>query len=165
MSAQYSIGIVCLGNICRSPMAHVVLEDRLARAGLADEVEVTSSGTGDWHRGEPMDRRAAATLTDAGYDASRHTARTFGTDWFDRDLLLAMDDANLRDMIDQAPDPAAAQRVQMFRSFDPEASGPDAEVPDPWYGGADGFAEVLAMVERTADSIVEQLPDLIRSRD
>ena len=72
---RYRIELVCLGNICRSPMAHVVLEARLAEAGLDDRVEVTSSGTGDWHVGKPMDRRAAATLTAAGYDATRHRAR------------------------------------------------------------------------------------------
>ena len=66
MTRPFRIGIVCLGNICRSPMAQVVLEDRLERAGLADQVEVVSAGTGDWHVGEPMDQRAAATLSAAG---------------------------------------------------------------------------------------------------
>ena len=73
-------------------MAHVVLEDRLDGAGLGDLVEVTSSGTGGWHVGNPMDRRAAATLTRAGYDATRHRARQYDTSWADRnDLVLAMD--------------------------------------------------------------------------
>lgn len=143
-------------------MAHVVLEDRLAKAGLDDRVEVASSGTGGWHEGEPMDRRAATALRDAGYDPSRHVARTFTTDWYaEHDLLLAMDHSNYADMTDQAPTVEAQSQVRMFREFDPEASEGDDEVPDPWYGGADGFAHVLAMIERTTDRLVERLPDLI----
>ncbi len=159
----YRIALVCLGNICRSPIAHVVLEDRLVRAGLDDRVEVSSSGTGGWHVGEPMDRRAAAVLRDADYDPSRHRARTFSTDWYaEHDLLLAMDHSNLADMVDQAPTVAQQSQVRMFREFDPLATEGDDEVPDPWYGGADGFRDVLAMIERTTDALVEQLPGLMR---
>ena len=158
----YRVALVCLGNICRSPMAHVVLEDRLAKAGLDDRVEVASSGTGGWHEGEPMDRRAAAALSDAGYDPTRHVARTFNTDWYvEHDLLLAMDHSNHADMTDQAPTVAAQGQVRMFREFDPEATDGDDEVPDPWYGGADGLAHVLGMIERTTDGLVDQLPSLI----
>ena len=76
--APYRVAVVCLGNICRSPMADVVLTDRVEAAGLADRVEVVSAGTGGWHVGGPMDRRAAALLTTHGYDASRHVAQQFG---------------------------------------------------------------------------------------
>jgi protein-tyrosine phosphatase len=159
--APFRIALVCLGNICRSPMAQVVLENRLERAGLADQVEVVSAGTGDWHVGEPMDRRAATTLTAAGYDASRHIAQTFDPNWFEEyDLLLAMDQSNRADMVDRAPDGVALERLRMFRSFDPHAARSDDEVPDPWYGGEEGFAEVLAMVERIADEIVARLPEI-----
>ncbi len=160
----YRVALVCLGNICRSPMAHVVLEDRLARAGLDDRIEVVSSGTGGWHAGEPMDRRAAAVLRDAGYDPSRHRARTFTTDWYaEHDLLLAMDHSNRTDMLEQAPTVAQQAQVRLFREFDPEASEADDEVPDPWYGGSDGFRQVLAMIERTTDELVTRLPDLMES--
>ena len=160
----YSIALVCLGNICRSPIAHVVLEDRLARAGLDDRVAVASSGTGGWHESEPMDRRAAAVLRDAGYDPSRHRARTFSTDWYaEHDLLLAMDHSNLADMVDQAPTVAEQARARLFREFDPLAVEGDDEVPDPWYGGADGFRDVLAMIERTTDELVARLPELMRA--
>lgn len=161
---SYRVALVCLGNICRSPMAHVVLEDRLRKAGLDDQVEVVSSGTGGWHEGEPMDRRAAAVLSSAGYDPTRHVARTFNTDWYaENDLLLAMDHSNRADMSDQSPTVEAQVRVRMFREFDPEASEDDDEVPDPWYGGDAGFAAVLTMIERTADHLIEQLPDLMES--
>ncbi|MRJ75815.1 low molecular weight phosphotyrosine protein phosphatase [Aeromicrobium sp. SMF47] len=158
----YRIAVVCLGNICRSPIAHVVLEDRLAAAGLDHRVEVVSSGTGDWHVGQPMDPRAAAVLRDAGYDPSRHRARTFDVDWYaENDLLLAMDHTNRADMLDLAPTVAQQSQVHLFREFDPEASEDDDEVPDPWYGGDEGFALVLAMIERTSDELVRRLPDLI----
>ncbi len=162
--APLRLEVVCLGNICRSPMAHVVLEHKLTEAGLADDVVVTSSGTGGWHEGEPMDERAAAELSAAGYDPTRHRARTFTTDTYaETDLMLAMDASNRADMVDRAPTVADAERVRMFRSFDPEAGPRDEEVPDPWYGGQDGFASVLATVERTADAIVAAVPELRRS--
>lgn len=150
----YRVAVVCLGNICRSPMADVVLNDRLASAGLVDRVEVVSAGTGGWHVGGPMDRRAAALLTTHGYDASRHAAQQFGPDWFDEvDLVLAMDAANHDDLVAQGP----ADRVLMFRDFDPRVEDGDRDVPDPYYGGDDGFEDVLAMVERTSDVLVAAL--------
>ena len=98
--SPYRIVLVCLGNICRSPMADVVLNQRLEAAGLADAVEVVSAGTGDWHVGNPMDRRAAAVLTTHGYDASRHRAQQFTSDWFaEHDLVLTMDHDNHRDVM------------------------------------------------------------------
>jgi protein-tyrosine phosphatase len=159
----FRIALVCLGNICRSPIAHVVLEHRLSQAGLGERVRVTSAGTGGWHTGEPMDPRAAAVLSDAGYDPSRHVARQFTTDWYaENDLILAMDASNFADISDVAPDVASLHKVQMFREFDPEATvlpggGLDNEVPDPWYGRSDGFEFVLAMVERTVDGLIEDL--------
>jgi protein-tyrosine phosphatase len=152
------IAIVCLGNICRSPMAHVVLEQRLAEAGLDDRVTVVSAGTGSWHTGEAMDERAAAALSAAGYDPSRHSARRFTPDWYaENDLILAMDLSNHADISDLAPDVASLDKVRMFRAYDPEASEDDNEVPDPWFGEADGFDEVLRVVERTAAALVEEL--------
>lgn len=147
---HYRVALVCLGNVCRSPMAHVVLEHQLAGAGLDDVVTVTSAGTGGWHEGRPMDERAAATLTGAGYDASRHRARTFDATWHhDHDLVLVMDEANLRDVGGAQP------RVALFRDLDPDVPG--GEVPDPYYGGAAGFEEVLSMVERTCTALVAAL--------
>lgn len=151
---SYAIALVCLGNICRSPMADVVLRARVDEAGLADLVTVTSSGTGDWHVGHPMDRRAASTLTAKGYDASRHRAQQFDLDWLEaNDLVLVMDRSNLADV------GGGSDRVRLFRDFDPVDSG--GEVPDPYYGGDDGFEEVLAMVERTCATIVATIVDNI----
>lgn len=151
---RYRIGLVCLGNICRSPMADVVLSGRVADAGLDDVVEVASCGTGGWHVGAPMDERAAALLTRHGYDASRHRARQFDDGWVeDHDLLLAMDADNL-DAIG-GPD----ERRRMFRDLDPEETGSD--VPDPYYGGPAGFEEVLRMIERTSTALVSALRSLL----
>jgi low molecular weight protein-tyrosine phosphatase len=147
-SGPYRVHLVCLGNICRSPMAHVVLVEHLERAGLAGAVVVTSSGTGDWHVGNPMDTRAAATLLGAGYDGSLHRASQWDPD-AQYDLALAMDHDNLAGI------GGRGERRRLFRDFDPVDPGRD--VPDPYYGGHEGFLEVLAMVERTSASLVDAL--------
>jgi protein-tyrosine phosphatase len=153
---RYRIELVCLGNICRSPMAHVVLEAALDDARLGDVVEVTSSGTGGWHVGNRMDERAAATLSAAGYDPTRHRARQHAPGTADRvDLVLAMDADNLEDLGGVTP------RVRLFRDVDPVDPGGD--VPDPYYGGDEGFQEVLSMVERTSAVLVAQLSEALGS--
>lgn len=155
-ASPYRIAVVCLGNICRSPMAHVVLEEKLAQAGLADRVEVVSAGTGGWHVDGPMDRRAAAALAAAGYDGSRHRASQFAPHWHDEsDLVLAMDASNHADLSDIGE--AEPGRLRMFRDFDPRAGDADRDVPDPYYGGDDGFTDVLTTVERTSDALVAAL--------
>ncbi|MBA2559427.1 MAG: low molecular weight phosphotyrosine protein phosphatase [Propionibacteriales bacterium] len=155
--SPYTLAMVCLGNICRSPTAEVVLSAKLAGSGLTDRVRVISSGTGGWHAGDAMDERASTTLTAAGYDASRHRARQFDAGWFDRaDVILAMDHSNLHAVNALAHDDETGDRVLLFREFDPQAGG-DLELPDPWFGGMDGFRVVLDIVERTTDELVSQL--------
>jgi protein-tyrosine phosphatase len=127
---RYRIALVCLGNICRSPMAHVVLEAQLVEAGLADRVDVRSSGTGDWHVGQRMDARAAATLAGHGYDPTRHRARQWDASLApdDRpDLVLAMDAQNLVDL------GGGDARTILFRAFDPDLAvdADRRDVPDP----------------------------------
>jgi protein-tyrosine phosphatase len=151
----YRVCLVCLGNICRSPIAAVVLTQRVERAGLP--VRVDSAGTGDWHIGDPADHRARAALSRAGYDGEEHRARQFDRAWFaERDLVLALDQANLADLRRLAPDDAARSRVRLLRSFDPTATG-DLAVPDPYWGGDADFDEVLAVVERAVDGLVAAL--------
>ncbi|MEV5414399.1 low molecular weight protein-tyrosine-phosphatase [Thermopolyspora sp. NPDC052614] len=152
------ICLVCLGNICRSPMAEVVLRSALERHGLTDVATVDSAGTGGWHVGEPMDERAAAALSAAGYDGSRHRARRFEERWFaERDLILAMDRENLRALRRVAP---PGSDVRLLRSFDPDAPE-GAEVPDPYYGGEEGFTRVLAMVEAAAEGVAEHVARVV----
>ena len=152
----YRVCLVCLGNICRSPMAAAVLREQLRAAGLDGAVEVDSAGTGDWHVGNGADRRARAALRNRGYP-DNHTARQFAHGWFaERDLVLAMDSANLRDLRGLAPDAGTADRVRLLLSYDPQA-GPDLDVPDPYYGGRDGFEHVLDMLERACAVLVTEL--------
>ncbi|MCW2762247.1 MAG: ptpA [Marmoricola sp.] len=157
----YRIGFVCLGNICRSPMAEVILSSLVNKAGLARKVEVASCGTGTWHLGEGIDPRAGAQLLAEGYDASAHRAKRFDASWLELDLVLAMDAKNLTEITDGR---GAGERVRMFRSFDPLApvdAGPDdLDVPDPWFGGDEGFVEVIAVVERTCRRILTELEKL-----
>jgi len=154
----YRVAVVCLGNICRSPMARVVLTSRIRDARLDDRVEVESAGTGDWHVGKPMDRRAAAALAARGHDPSQHRAQQFGATWLEEyDLVLAMDTENLADITALG----SSERVRLFRDFDPRATGSDRDVPDPYFGGDEGFDRVLAIVERSADRLVEALLDAL----
>jgi protein-tyrosine phosphatase len=155
--SPYRIAVVCLGNICRSPIAEVVLREKIARAGLDDRVEVVSAGTGGWHIGEPMDRRAATVLAAHGYDGSAHQVSKFEHHWHDEcDLVLAMDRSNHTDLGALAPG-GQTERLLLFRDFDPRATDDDRDVPDPYFGGDDGFTSVLTTVERTADAIVAAL--------
>jgi len=146
----YRLGFVCLGNICRSPMADTVMRARVDEAGLSGHVVVDSCGTGGWHVGEAMDHRAASSLLAAGYDPSGHRGQQLDDGWFEtHDLLLAMDRSNLEGL------GGRGERVHLFRDHDPVGTG--GEVPDPYYGGEQGFEEVLAMVERTCASLVDAL--------
>ncbi len=158
---RYRIAVVCLGNICRSAMADVVLTAALVDAGLDDRVDVVSSGTGGWHVGDPMDRRAAAILTARGYDASHHRAKQFEASWHDEaDVVLAMDATNHSDLRELAAG-GETGRLLMFRDLDPRAADDDRDVPDPFFGDDDGFSHVLAMVERTCAEIVRRLPAVL----
>jgi protein-tyrosine phosphatase len=145
-------------------MADVVLSAHVDEAGLSGRVTVASCGTGDWHTGQPMDRRAAATLAAHDYDPTLHRARLFDPTWLDdHDLVLAMDEQNLADV--RASTPSAQQatqpaRVRLFRDFDPVGTG--GEVPDPYYGGDAGFEEVLGMVDRTSIALVAALQEALR---
>lgn len=165
----YRITTVCLGNICRSPMAEAVIRARVEVAGLEARVRVDSAGTDGWHIGEDADPRALQTLRAAGYDLV-HSGRQITTEWFLEpgrpDLLLTMDSSNYATVVSLAPDEAARERVRMMRSFDPALAGlpagdPRLDVPDPWYGDHDGFADVLAMLEAAADGLVADLPILL----
>jgi protein-tyrosine phosphatase len=152
-------------------MAEVVLRSELDRAGLAGRVEVDSAGTGDWHIGSPMDSRARAELALRGYDGSGHRARQFGPSWFGRyDLVAAMDSANLRDLRAMAPDRQTADRIRLFRSFDPALAGrpgesgdtdADQDVPDPYGGTAADYELAFDLVQPAAAGLAAQLAELL----
>ena len=155
----YRVSMVCLGNICRSPMAAAVLTSRVEQNGLADDIVVESAGTGSWHIGEQADPRARAALARRGYDGEQHRARQFRGESFDGvDLVLAMDRDNLRTLRRLAGDDAVAARVMLLREFDPDvADGDDLAVPDPYYGDERDFESGLDIIERSVDSLFAQL--------
>ena len=153
----YRICFVCSGNICRSPIAEVVMRRLVEDSGLADAVDVDSAGTGDWHVGERADRRAVSVLHDSGYDGSAHRARQFEPGWFsDRDLVVALDRGHLRELHALARSAAERDAVRLLRSFDDDAP-PDADVADPYYGDHRHFRDVLDQVERACRGLLDEV--------
>lgn len=151
--------MVCLGNICRSPMAEVVLTDQVSSAGLADQIRVVSGGTGDWHIGRPADPRTLATLSRRGYDGTTHRAQQVSPEWLAVvDLALAMDETNLSDVRAMVA-PNQRPRVDLLRSYDPASEG-DLVVPDPYLGSEDDFEHALDLVEAACEGLVRYLAEL-----
>lgn len=146
--------MVCLGNICRSPTAHGVLEKMIQVKGLNSSIEVDSAGTGDWHIGESPDQRATAAAQLRGYDISRQTARqVHAGDFAKFDYVLAMDRTNLKDLRALCPQ-SHHTKVQLLLNYGDSAH--DA-VPDPYYSGADGFELVLDLVEGACSELLNQI--------
>ena len=144
---------VCLGNICRSPSAQGVFEARLAERGLQHAYRVDSAGTGGYHAGEPPDRRAQAAARRRGYDISGQRARAVRDgDFHEYDLILAMDRSNLANLLQRAPANCRAQ-VRLFMAG---AEGWPQEVPDPYFGGEQGFEQVLDMLEAASDALLAE---------
>jgi protein-tyrosine phosphatase len=135
-------------------MAELVFREHLRKAGLQDVVEVNSAGTGPWHVGEPADDRARRTLARHGYPTD-HVATQVDNRHLGADLLVALDSGHARTLRRIADDP---DRVRLLRSFDPE-SGDDVDVPDPYYGGPEGFDEVLAMIEAASPGLLAWVHD------
>ncbi|MEI7877041.1 MAG: low molecular weight protein-tyrosine-phosphatase [Planctomycetota bacterium] len=143
---------ICTGNICRSPAAENIFREYAARAGILDDLEIDSAGTGDWHEGQPPDHRSASALRTAGY-ADDGVARGLRAHDFSRhDLFVCMDRSHLREVVARG---AASDRVVLLRQFD-ESRGHD-DVPDPYYGGEDGFTEMIGMIEATMDGLVARV--------
>ena len=151
--AATRVCFVCLGNICRSPTAEAVMEHRLGFEEIGVHVEVESAGTGSWHAGYPPDERARDEATRRGVPMGG-TARQFEADDFARfDLVIAMDSDNAAVLRALAPDDDARRKVHLLREFDPEAQG-DLDVPDPYFGGQQGFADVFDMVDRSVIGLI-----------
>ncbi len=162
-AGPYRICLVCLGNICRSPMAEAVVQAELARAGLGAAVSVESAGTGDWHVGERMYGPARSELDRRGYDGSGHRARQIEAAWLaDYDLVLAMDADNLADLRRMAGGPAAAGRIGLLRAFDPSLTDDDpfgGQVPDPYGGSSAQYALAFDLIEAAAKGLAQRLAE------
>ena len=126
----------------------------IAEADLDDEVEVESAGTGDWHVGHPPDPRSVAAASERGVDLAGEARQVTREDFEHFDLLIAMDRSNRDDLLRLAPDEAARAKVKLLREL---GEGVEEDVPDPYYGGEDGFADVVEIVERNCRALVGQL--------
>jgi low molecular weight protein-tyrosine phosphatase len=151
----HRILFVCLGNICRSPMAEGVFRRAAEEAGLLHLFEIDSAGMGDWHKGQAPDTRAQKAALGRGVDISAQAARKVEIEDFeDFDLVLAMDGSNIADLYDIAPH-AAREKIRRFLDYAPHLGAQD--VPDPYYGGAAGFDHALDLIEAAAQGLLAEL--------
>jgi protein-tyrosine phosphatase len=150
-----AILFICMGNICRSPTAEGVFRDKVRDTGLANQIEIDSAGTHDYHIGKPPDGRAQEAARKRGYDLSTLRGRQVGLSDFERfDYILAMDQDNLSILLKQCP-PHLKHKVRRLLSFSKRF--PNLDVPDPYYGGRSGFEQVLDMVEDAAEGLIDDI--------
>ena len=155
---RVSVLFVCLGNICRSPTAHAVFQSMVDDAGLSKDVYVDGAGTGDWHLGQAPDARSSATAAERGYDMSALRSRLVTVEDFSTfDYIIAMDADNLRNLRNMCP-PEAKATLQLLLDYSrkPEYDAV-SQVPDPYYGGEDGFPHVLNLIEDSAAALLTHI--------
>jgi protein-tyrosine phosphatase len=146
---------VCLGNICRSPTAHGVFQHKVSAAGVGHRIAIDSCGTGNWHAGEPPDVRATVAASGRGYDLRSLRARQITAQDFQQfEYILAMDETNLNAVQALALSNYAGQ-LGLFLDYAPGLS--ERAVPDPYYGGEEGFDEVLDLVEAASDGLLKAI--------
>jgi protein-tyrosine phosphatase len=155
MMSKAKVLFVCMGNICRSPTAEGVFRDKVKQAGLSAEIDIDSAGTHDYHIGKPPDARAQETARRHGYDLSELRGRQVNPSDFEKfDYILAMDQDNLAILLKNCP-AHLQHKVNRLLAFSPRYL--DLDVPDPYYGGRDGFETVLDMVEDAAEGLIEAI--------
>ncbi len=146
--------MVCLGNICRSPLAEGILKDKVEKSGL--DVEVDSAGTGGWHVGEKPDSRSIEKAWEYGINISGQRARQFkASDLKEFDMVYAMDASNYSNIIAMAESDSEIDKVKMI--LNESSPGSNQAVPDPYYGGADGFETVYQLLDEACDAIINKL--------
>ena len=149
---------VCLGNICRSPTAEGVMRKLVSEAGLQEEIELDSAGTGAWHAGEQADARARAAARARGIELDSVARQVRVADFERFDLILAMDASNLHSLRQLATDEGAREKVRLLREFDPASADPhDLDVPDPYYDSQRGFEIVLDQVQGACAGLLAQV--------
>lgn len=156
--SKTSVLFVCLGNICRSPTAHAVFQTMVDERGLAEQVSVDSAGTGDWHLGHAPDGRTSAVAAQRGYDMEQLRARLVEAVDFERfDYIVAMDEENLANLQAMCPaDYPGSLGLFLDYSVNPDYAEIKA-VPDPYYGGDDGFTLVLDLVEDASTGLIDHI--------
>jgi len=155
MSERTRILFVCLGNICRSPLAEAVFRDRARERGVADRFEVDSAGTSGYHRGAPPDRRSVQTAARRGVEVTGASRIVVEEDLATFDYVIAMDAENLSELEALHRQVEGRARLHRLREWDPEADAPD--VPDPYFGGDRGFDDVHDIVERACEALLDDL--------
>ena len=152
-----SVLFVCLGNICRSPLAEGLFREKVRAKGLGERFRIASAGTGDWHIGQPPDdRMQAAARRNGDLDIGTQRAQQFAADHFeDFDHIFAMDKSNLHDVLFLDEEEQYDGKVRLFREFDPQPG--DYQVPDPYAGGREGFDRVYRIADRTTARILDEL--------
>lgn len=150
----FRVMFICTGNICRSPLAHAVFENLIEIENVQELFEVESSGTTAYHVGEQADSRMRRTASEHGVRINHRSRQLFRKDLADYDLLLTMDGHNYRDTLSLCRTEEEREKVKMFRDYDPEGQG---DVPDPWYGGNEGFETVWTIVRRTSESLLSKI--------
>ncbi len=148
---------VCLGNICRSPLAKVVFEHHVRRAGLQERFRIDSCGTGGWHAGEGADPRSVKVAAERGLRLDHVARMLHHSDFVSFHYLIAMDRSNRTNMVTMGAPP---ERVHLIRAFDPRLVGKgerELDVPDPYYGGDDGFVKVYEMLDAACGGLLEAI--------
>lgn len=160
-SSPYRVIAVCTGNICRSPMAELMLAAALEREGLNSLVAVDSAGTTGYEAGRPIDPRAARRMKATQLFSDKHVARQWQPTWFrERDLILALDIDHYAWLSESAPDDESRNKIRMLRSFDPrlaETDLLDQGIEDPWYGGHADFDTVWHQIHAALPGLVGYL--------
>ena len=150
---------VCLGNICRSPTAEGVMQHLIENRNLQKKISIDSAGTSGWHIGERADPRSRKTAQQRGFDLHSRSRKFIAQDFQNFDYIIAMDQPNKRDILKLAASETDKNKVHLFRTFDP-ASQDSAEVPDPYYGGDQGFETVFDICFAACEGLLEHLKQL-----
>jgi protein-tyrosine phosphatase len=156
MNSIVKVCFVCLGNICRSPLAQGVFEALVKEEGLQDCIIISSAGVSAWHVGNTPDGRMQQTARDHGIHLNSRARQFQSSDFEQMDLVLAMDHSNLSALKQMRPELVLQDKLFLFRSFDPQHNN-DLEVPDPYYGGGKGFETVYQIVHRTCPNVLDHL--------
>lgn len=154
---QTKLLFVCLGNICRSPTGEGVMRQLVVAEGVSERFLIDSAGTGSWHIGHAPDPRSVAAAAARGITISGEARQVTGDDFERFDLLLAADSMNHRDLREIAPTDELETKVRMLREFDPMSTADDLDVPDPYYGGASGFDDVIDLVEAACRGLLDDV--------
>lgn len=157
-TTRLKVLFVCLGNICRSPLAEGVFRHQVRSAGLADRFEIDSAGTSSYHIGDPPDARTASVARSRGIELTGAARQISADDLGRYDYVIAMDDENLANIRKLMRGEVAAE-VRLLREFDPAAHDGDRAVPDPYYGGPRGFENVHDIVERSCAELLRHIRD------